>query len=300
MDLIFTSEGTTLFQVSASCVNVWDINRGQLRYICPGSLIGIARSNETFLTRPAKNIFKAWETATGRELPLDSITPESYAFHQRVVTQVKPPTLQILDVLKQIVTHEISLPHGFSQATLAPNDQYIVVVSEIDMVGHDFAIGECIDLNTGKVVYNFEAARCLSQTPLFFSVEHNLLIVGGIGNGKFALYDLATGECLREVWASLNGGEVVRVNPKNKWQVAIKVGKSIRLTDLHEPPSDKQSYYKGKVERTIKEIERIKGIAFHPNGELLASLLTRGEIHLWNVRVGELHKSLLVPLSSAQ
>lgn len=297
MDLIFSSEGTTLFHVLARCVNVWDTDSGQLRYSCPGSLIGMARNSETFLTRPAKHSFKAWETATGKELPLHGIIFESYAFHQRVVIQVKPPTLQILDVLKQIVTHEIALPDGFSQALLAPNDQYLVMVSEIDIVGHDVTIGECIDLNTGKVVYNFDGARFLSKTPLFFSVEHNLLVVGGMGNGKFALYDLITGKCLREVWTSLNGGEVVSVNPKNKWQVAVKVGKSIRLTDLREPATEKQPYYQGKIERMIKESGRLKGLAFHPDGELLASLLMNGEIHLWKVRVGELDKTLPAILS---
>lgn len=310
--LSFDLKGTTLFHSSRdNLVEVWDVASWKCRYaIHPGVLIGISRDGETFLTHRAHRHYQAWDTATGSELVLASISPETYQFHQRTTIFTDSPelTLQVYDVLEKRPSQAIDIPSEGMPVdihdpelqpilwnwAIAPNDRYIAVVLLGGFGGHDWAAGQCIDLNTGKQVYTFEVDRFLDCSPIYFSDKHNLMISGG--STWFTSYDLTTGKRFRKIWVGGDGGSIVSTSPTKRWLVATNAASdrelpgsrpsNIRLIDTRSSSS------RGKVKRVIEGAEQIEDLAFHPDGKHIASLLESGKILIWNIITGKREATL--------
>lgn len=320
--LFFTPDGSTLFHSSAHMTAAWDVTTCRLRSTCPGALVGFSQNGETFLTRlinrqlawesgriPGPGVvtgseptFGAWESQTGKKLPLQQVDPAGYPLHQRtsILADFSNLVLQVYDILEQRPPHIIYLPErpgecGLDNWIMTPHDRYLAVVVGGSAGGFDWSRGYCIDLNTGAKAYGFEA-RETYPVPIYFSLEQDLLVVSD--TCSFHLYSLSTGKNHQKITVGgtfsadipyspfLVGACIVSVNPRCKYLVAATNlgGSIIRLLDTETPSSDKYD--------AIKEVDRINDVEFHPNGKLIASLLSSGQIHLWNTETGKLVATL--------
>ena len=301
--LTFTPTGTVLLHSSSKMVTVWNTVSSRLRYTCPGSLVGISHDGETFLTRHTADSFSVWEINTGTELALEHVVPETFQLYQRIIALADQQqlSLQIRDVFDAHSFPMIQIPRTPSEASseasienwrMAPNDQYIATVIGGSAGGFDWSRGYCIDLDSGRPVFEFEANPYLRPAPIYFSAEHWFLISGGAG--YFWLYEFRKDFPCRKITLSSDnhyipqsGGSIVSVSPKNKWLVAVNstdparnLLSGIQLADVS------QSF--AEVKRTIRESVPIVDIQFHPDGEHIASLLNNGEIHIWDTITGDL------------
>jgi hypothetical protein len=257
--LTITSDGMTLLHSASSQIGVWDIEKQQLRYSLPGSLVGVSIDGKTFLTRHIdeeylrkdvatlsgffrkeidKNAepsctFKVWETKSGSELDLEKIVPETYQPYQRVSVFANrlEPALRIKELLgKDRSSKEITLYFDglIENWMMTPDNRHIVLVYYVSAGGFDATVGQCVDATTGKAAYEFEASSTADSLPkIYFSTEHKLMISNH--TGSFDIYELETGEhlhhisCFDEaphrVW-----GICFAVNPIDKRQLAISYG----------------------------------------------------------------------------
>jgi WD40 repeat protein len=310
--LKFALSGNILIHSSEEKVSVWDVAHSELRYSCPGYLIGQSLDNRTFLTHRAEgNDVSGWELTTGNELALTDISPDTYPLHQRVVITGKefPPELYVYDTFGVFrpKTFRLRHRHGawLENWAIIPSEVYLntrsclptcslleewgiiskrssnLIVYTLwgDIAGHDWAGGVFFDLNRRKRVFDgFAACRFSDPPTLYFSVNHNLLISGG--QSRFELYDFSTGQFLQSVSVYGGGGSVVSVHPQHKWLVASNAEdpqNAIRLIDTRSSNSE------GEIKRVIPEEEPIEYLEFHPEGRILASLLKNDEIHFWDV-----------------
>lgn len=299
-------------------VVAWDMTNAQPRYGCPGLLIGMSRDDSTFLTH--QNIeyfdteeekFSAWDTATGVEIPLENIDPDSYELHQRILISAKERsklTLQLTDVFGRYSPKALRVVSGYSPDSgafldtwaMTPNNRYIIITYSGDEAGFDWASGECIGIEQcktglikGKQRHEFNVNRFQGDPPINFSNEHNLVAISG-GNGSFTVYDLNPWRKLREVWVH-GFHHVIDFNPKNKWLVAASAQKYIReadesktlfyihLLDIESLIQDGAVVQRGKERGVLEENGWVDRLLFHPDGQYLASLLTDDTIHIWDI-----------------
>ncbi len=274
--LIFNFDGTILFSSVKNRVMVWDVDNTQFCYACNGSFISLAYNSQSFLTsrNRIKGQISLWDTQTGAKLPLQNVEYKQYLFYQRaILLKMDWDRLEIRDPLGQR-PHQIITDQGWlASGAIAPNNHFLLLT-----YGVDRSYGKCIDLNTGEIIYEFKD-NSWGQSPIYFSVEHTLLICNG------HIHDLNSGDYATYLNIS---GSIFRVSPKENWLVAAasERGKYIYLVDIRQPSAKLA---------TIKTSSRIKDIAFHPDGEHIASLFTNGEIQLWYLKTTQLTTTFSVP-----
>ncbi len=302
--LAFTPDGATLLHSTRNkSVAVWAIPSYQLRYICPGSLIGVSRNGQTFLTK-SKDTFDAWETATGKQCALDELDPQDYDLHQRAVASADEleRTLQVQDLLVPALSKTVYVNYAKARLdawAVAPNNQDIVVIWYGDVAGHDWARGQCIDIARNMTRYEFEVNRFQGEPAINFSAEHNLLVMSS-DDGSCKVYDLLRGRAIRQVWAegSAHFAHVAAVSPQNQWLLALSTWErseesrsmlfSIQLQNTEKLIRDGAIVQHGKVERVIRETGPIDSLLFSPDGKYLASLVNEDAVHFWNAMTGRL------------
>jgi WD40 repeat protein len=278
--LAFTPDGATLLHSTQSKnVAVWAIPDYRLRYTCPGSLIGVSRNGQTFLTK-SKDACDAWETATGKRCALDELNPKDYDLHQRTVTSADElkMILQVQDLLVPALSTTIYVNYPkdchprLDAWAVAPNNQDIVVTYCGDVGGHDWAHGQCIDIARSKKRFELEVDRFQGEPVINFSAEHNLLVMSS-DDGSCKVYDLLRGIAIRQVWVEeAHFAHVAAVSPQNQWLLALSTWEtskesrsmlfSIQLQNTAKLIRDGAIVQHGKVERVIRETGWIESLLF--------------------------------------
>lgn len=302
--LTFTPDGTYLLHTCPEGIVAWDVQAGKQQYEQTGAFIGLSRDGKTFLTHQPPDSFCLWETATGARLQLDQIQPADFDFYQRVriIADIRGLSLQVIDVFGEQTFPPIRVPHNPEEASLenwavAPDNQRVAVIIGGSAVGFDWSQGFCFTLATGKLLYRFKASNQLMPAPLFFSVEHGLLLTGDLG--CFNLYELASGALRRTVrfrssnpYISAVSGSVVDVHPHTRRLVAVKANIPERYPERGVQILNLAKANAAMVEQTFLEPAPVVDIRFQPGGEYIAVLLNNGEIHLWELSTGSLIKVL--------
>jgi hypothetical protein len=299
--LSFNSPGTALLHATETEVTIWDWAHQVKRASCQGRLLGQALSGQTFLTLREGRHAGAWLTESGAEVPLSSLSTDDYPLFARGALfcneypydYTTVPQLTIYDVLSSDPPQVLSLPRHQGDWpenwALAPARDQLIYTAYGENGGHIFAYGRFMDLKTGQPVRDerFSVTRTIFPPPLFLSVEHDLLITGH--QTSFNVYSLETGEALKDIWIYDGGGFVVAVHPQADWLFAANIEpyksadlyrRGVRLIDTRSGRAER------RIVRELSETARVDYLAFHPQGQVLASLLRTGVIHLWEVESG--------------
>jgi WD40 repeat protein len=334
--LAFIDQGATLLQSTRmpsakskgedwrnNIVVVWDMTNAKPRYLCPGILIGASRDGSTFLTHQnnigvlnAEEKCRAWDTATGIEIPLKSLNANDYELHQRIqISAVKRSelTLRLTDAFSKYSPQTLRVGRGYAPNSgafletwaMAPNNHYIIATLSGDVAGFDWASGESISIEQGKTdliagaqSHKFEVNRFQGDARINFSSEHDVVAISSAG-GSFTVYGLDPWRRLREVW--VHGFQhVVGFNPKHQWLVAASARAFIRqadkskalfyihLLDIERLTRDGAIIQRGKDRGILEETHWVDRLLFHPNGQCLASLLNDDTVHMWDIGSGKI------------
>ena len=81
--VFFSPDGSLLFHLLDECVRIWTVARGGLQTMLEGTFAGLSRDGAICLTRQAEGTY-AWRLPAGQEVPLEELTVDQFASHQRV------------------------------------------------------------------------------------------------------------------------------------------------------------------------------------------------------------------------
>lgn len=300
--LAFAADGAILLHSKTSnTVAVWSVPHHQLESIHPGILIGVSRDGQTFLTHHQEG-FSAWNISTGLEVALQNLNPASYELCQRCLVSgnMFEMTLRIQDALAPSPPRVYRVPYSPSYLTeastfgivswaIAPGDRCILVTVFGEGGGHEWAVGQCIDIATGMQRYEFDVDHFLFKPSFNFSAEHGLFVMRS-DSRSLKIYNISTGKVIRRFCADSFDCHAA-VSPKNKWLVALDVyaySKESRSRSFYINLIDVQERGRSNTKLAINESQPVEDLLFSPNGQYLASVLSDDTVHLWNATTGEL------------
>jgi hypothetical protein len=290
-------------------VEVWDLRNGIYLCTCPGSLVGAASDGATLITQTSEGV-KAWEARTGLEHEPHSLDPSSYTFHQRFIANANRYKLvvELRDALEIEPPRQVRIEHdpryypNLDTWALAPDDCSLIATLSGEVAGQAWASGLCVDLSSGARRFKFKVNKFQRVLPLNFSREHNLLLISD-DIYHLALFDLADARAVREVWVSgfTNTAAALVTNP---WLVAVSVWEpvassavspfSVQILNLERLPGGRLQ--RAAVEAVFAEPQAVDDVFFAPDGLHMASLLSNGVIHWWNLATGHVDAIFEAPV----
>ena len=311
--LIIYPQTTKIWHVMPEEVIVWDMEVEQVTGTCAGKFVGIARNGRHFLTYHPKKGGQAWETASGREIPLKTVQSADYEFHQRAVAIPRPDinkaTLEIRDLLGKyepltiFVGNQNIRPPGPTVRQeimwgwkLLPQRRLALLVWAIG--GFDHTEGKVFDLDYEAQIGTFRAILPGHDVLLF--EEQDYLVSAGTLSGIVLPLNAFSAEGDVEENKSRWRYDLVEgdatcmsIHPQHPYEFAVLLQNSGFPDEVHiyQPVTGKP---KREQEVTHKLIETgtIKALTHHPNGRLLATVLSNGDIHLWDIHKGVLKQTL--------
>lgn len=284
--LRFSGGGSLLFHGGYKSVRVW--HNQQFVAECPGSLVGIARDGQTFLTYDKESkSFSAWQSNRGTQLAVSTLNPANYAANQRYLIEANRLTLTFHDALglelprTQIMSQsEYGVCDNWS---LSPDGHLLAVAFVMDVGGHDAAWGECFERDEEgqfRKKYEFEVSRFVE--PFFSFCEPHPLLAMVVSPGSSKLVLPATGKPIRR----LAYGQWLAVNPINSDVIAVgQVGKGYVTWRL----------YNTQTQRDIQETQIVLAGVFHPQGDRITVLLKDHSIRIYDIEALALVNELQTP-----
>ena len=282
-----------------NAVEVWDLRNRIYLCTCPGSLVGAATDGASLITRTAEGV-RAWDARTGLEHEAHSLDPASYPIHQRFITNASRYKLivELRDALEIEPPRLVRIEHdpryypNLDSWALAPDDRSLIATLSGEVAGQAWASGLCVDLSSGARRFKFKVNKFQKVLPLNFSREHNLLLVSD-DIYHLALFDLESARAVREVWVSgFTNASAALVN--NPWLVAVSVWEpvtssavspfSVQILNLERLSGGRLQ--RAAVEAVFAEPQAVDDLFFAPDGLHMASLLSNGAIHWWNLSTG--------------
>jgi WD40 repeat protein len=300
--LAFAADGAILLHSKTSnTVAVWSVPHRRLESIHPGILIGVSRDGRSFLTHHQEG-FSAWTIPTGLPLALRNLNPGSFKLNQRCLVSgdMFGMTLRIQDALDPSPPRVYRVPHSPSYLTeagtygiiswaIAPSDRCILVTVSGEGGGHEWALGQCIDIATGTQRYEFDVNHFLFKPSFNFSGEHGLFVMGS-DSRNLKMYNTSTGRIIRKFRADSYVG-LAAVSPKDKWLVALEVyvySKESQTRSFNIHLIDVQERGRPNAILVINEPRPVEDLLFLLDRRYLASVLSDDTVHLRNVATGEL------------
>jgi len=267
--LHFSPDGKYIVHASTQSIRVWC----ERRYVgeCPGSLVGMARDGQTLITRHLKaKTFHAWHVGTLTEVDISTLDPTQYSPNQRYYIEGNRLVLTFYDALGIEAPRTLDLGPGENSAcdrwALSPDGTLLAVAFTFDAGGHDAAWGTCFDAQ-GNKRFSFDISRFVFIPVVYFAEQFPLLAVSSDVYTISLL--LTSGKPVRRFKYQPQGGTFIAVSPYNQNLIALHVDKTVwRL-------------YQGDRQREVTEQQAVLAVAFHPNGEHIASLTVDGAIHMY-------------------
>ena len=306
--LIFHPSSAWLWQIMPEQVIVWDIITEQVRYSCDGVYVGMARDSSTFLTRSSVVQGHAWDAATGQQVPLTSLNPNDYDFHQRAVVfpreDVNKSTLEVVDLLGGYSPQLIDVGSRATKSythqeilegwLLLPQRRLAVLLWAV--WGFDYTQGKIYDLDSDQKLKTFVANNPGNDILLFDQL--NLLVSAGMLEGEVRSLDAFS----LEVMANPNNDDTgwrwyytteegdascISIHPQYDYEFAMVVRRIGFYDEIHlmEPAPQKPAYQQ-EVAQILPETGTVVALTHHKNGRQLAVLLSDGDIHLWDIEQG--------------
>ncbi|MBI4926169.1 MAG: hypothetical protein HY835_00280 [Anaerolineae bacterium] len=300
--LTVSPSGNTLFHSTReNTVDVWEIGTGRLLCTCPGIFCGTSDDGAILITNTPAGL-KLWETQSGLERESAAVSTELFQFHQRTIPFANrfKLSLELRDSLglndPQVVNveHDLRYYPALDAWALAPDNRSLVVTLSGEIAGQDWASGQCIDLASGTRRFKFKVNKYQSVPPINFSVEHNQLLISD-DIYHLAIFDLTSGRSTREVW--VNGfTNVAATTVFDPWLVAVAVWEptqSAAVTPFSVQILNVEHLIGGRMQRAgveavLPEDQAVLDLVCAPDGVHLASLLSNGVIHWWNLERGKI------------
>ncbi len=303
--LLIPPNGDYLFHSTReNTVDVWSLKDGGCLTTCPGGLVGTSKDGTVVLTSTPAGV-KAWQADTSRELDPTTLDPSQFEFHQSCLALANrfKLSLELHDVLASggprvvHVDHDARYNPNLDTWELAPNNNALVVTLSGEVAGEDWASGQCIDLVSGVRRFKFKVNKFQTVPPINFSREHNLLLISD-DIYHLALFDLELGRTERDVWVS-GFTNVAAATAANPWLVAVNVWEpstssavspfSVQILNLERIMGGRMR--RAVVEAVLPEPQAVVDLLCAPDGLHLASLLSDGTIHWWNLATLRLEKA---------
>jgi WD40 repeat protein len=286
-------------------VDTWNLENGEILSTCPGSLIGVSHNGSHLLTSTPAGV-EAWNAQNGSKCDLFSMNPADFELCQRFSPSANrfKLTIELRDVFDLEPSRLIHVDHdpryypSLDTWSLAPDNQSVAVALSGEVAGQDWAVGYCMDLNSGQRRFKFKVNRFQSIPSINFSREHNYLLVSS-DIYHLGIFDLATGHPIHEVWVGgfANVASASTLNPSlvvvNVWEPTSALGSSpfsIQVLNLSRLSGSHMQ--RARIEAIFAEPEAIVDLLWSPDGYHVASLLASGVIHWWNLSTGVLEKVL--------
>ncbi|GAB4171020.1 MAG: hypothetical protein Fur005_32710 [Roseiflexaceae bacterium] len=301
--LVFTNTNAILMS-SETNITIWECTRGEVRGMCAGRLLGVARDGQTLLTQELPYQFRAYRSTDGQAIGLPAV--QQYDLDQRCAVYGTAQragvraALHVVDALggAEPIAIPLSLSRGewIDNWALAPGVPYLFYTVSGEAEGHDWANGQVIDLRSCERVQFgqhpfFAVSRFLSPMPLAFSAEHHLMISSH--QNRFDIYQLPGGQHLKELLIGDGGGDVVAFHPQHAWLLAINIEpiqqrdrekRAVALIDTRQEQREQQEQRR----LMLPLAERIVALAISPDGQYIAARLKQGMLVVWSAERSEL------------
>ena len=318
--LILHPETMRLWHVSPERVTVWDVTRAQITCQCDGVFVGISRNGRTFITHNQDNVGQAWDAAIGAEIPLTTLSPEAYDFHQRAILfprrDINKATLEIRDLLGEYAP-QLVFVGSQSCRPANPNEtqeilqgwmllsQRRLAVILWAVMGFDYTQGKLFDLDSELQLETF-GAFLPGYDVLLFEQPDMMVSAGKL---KGIAYDLSffsldrltdpkrgetkeTGS--RWVYTVAEGNATcMSIHPQHPYEFAVLVQQTGFADEIHiYKPVPDQPPRQQKVAQTLTETGTVLAMTHHPNGRFLITYLSNSDIHIWDIEQGIIEQTL--------
>lgn len=308
--LHFAANGAILLHSTADTVTAWDVATRQLRYRCAGRLIGVSQSGVTFATDTRTGEFSLWQSITGELQPPTSAVAADLPFEVRYRVHLEKVGNgryqgQWLDILGERPSIPIQVQTS-GLAAVENLDNWLIISPQRWLAAAWSWADEYVDgAYGGYHALNGDLPERVSLTvsryhttpPMYFSRQHDWLVTGE--QTGFNIYTATTGQPFGgqagKYYLRDGGGDVVAFHPTQKMQLAVN-----QTTILSEDAAkqgflllDIQASGRATVLHFLPEPAPVTALAFHPQGNWIAALLSNSAIHLWESDSGQQISSLI-------
>ncbi|HRE48501.1 MAG TPA: hypothetical protein PLD47_12320 [Aggregatilineales bacterium] len=269
--LYSSGDGSLLFHGGYTSVRVW--HNQQFVAECPGRLVGIARDGQTFLTYDKESkSFSAWQSDTGTQIAVSTLTPAGYAANQRYLIEANGLTLTFRDALGlELPKMHTMLQLEFGACdnwSLSPDGHLLAIAFIMDVGGQDTAWGMCFERGEDgqfQKKFDFPVNRFIYIPIVMFCEPYPLLAVSTPAATSLIL---TNGKPIRQFQCT---GEFIAVSPVQQRHVLVHCG----WKTWH--------FYEDEQKREIEESQKILAGAFHPGGNRIAILLKDHSIRIYDI-----------------
>ncbi len=295
--LTITPDGNTLLASSRqNSLAVWDLSSMGKRFDLQGEPVGLDQEGKWLLLRNNDGVMGV-RLDSGEQVGLQDLAPNQFDIWQRclVTGQRFRLRLDVQDVFGVLPVQILRIeqdPRYFPSMdswALAPDNTSLVVTLSGEVAGEEWASGVCLDVESGQRRFKFNVSRFQRVPPICFSAAHKLLMIGD-NACHLSLFDLVTGNCVREIYVG-GFGMVTAISPVNAWLAAVNAWEpvagtgrspfSVQLLDLMHVEGERMQ--RARVQAVSQQPQTVEELEFAPDGRTLASLLVDGSVHVWDL-----------------
>lgn len=305
--VFFSPDGTVLFHLLDERVQIWTVVRGERQGSLAGTFVGLSHDGTICLTSQAGGTY-AWQLPQRYEVPLEELTVDQFAYHQRVRLVASRGSSQFVihDLLASAPPKTIQVSDDYCESPLqkTPTDRYALYHGSYDIGIAESSEICCFDIETGEKVLHTGGH---AYHRLCFSPTHQILLVitgrhdlawcdlprrrSEIAQNRLAGSNypaLGAGTCTLQVPGLDHGTRITwaSINPHDRLQVALAIGSVLQIMRIEDPASTRRP--KVQCEFQIILAEPLACIEFHPDGERIACLFQSGTLALYQATSGKL------------
>jgi WD40 repeat protein len=287
--LHFTPNDSILVYENAHHLQFWHLQDHRLLHQHDGTLLAIAKHGRSFLLYTSHGTTEAYDSLTGAQIPIQSISPEAYTAGQLYKLRPERTSVEVTDVLRNEVIRSFHLADflktvgnqdSFSNVCLSQDGSFIAVTIAGDSTWGEWALGYYLPL-MGKLHFEF-SVNPFANHPIL-EMAGNYLLVESAAQ-EHALWDMQTGN-KQQRFSSINAKAA-------KYLLAVNTVEVPPIIALWVDPHHVTLYQTGALRTRLTAPQEILHAEFLPDNHQIALLLENKTVVFHDWRTGKYKDSL--------